>query len=435
MGLGFSALTLILFPAHAVQAEPKTYTLNEALSTAVEHSPVLQKSQASLDEMRWKNTEGASVFLPSLQLTANHFFERKYQLLDVSIGGGPVIEIPQIFPSSSATLAANWLLFDGFGNVNTYRATRDLKNAAQADYEWTEFQLAQDVKLQYARVVSAKKLKEVAEQNLKTLENHQAQVNLMKKGGISTNYDVLRVESQLSEAQADLLQAQDNIIIAQEKLAQILGVSEAVDVASDADLETPNSAPIKPIEYTRDDSKRKDLIALESKVTAADEMDSVSSTFWIPKVGLGAQYNYYNNLSDPLTDYSNYRRSWSAGFFLTWDIFNPRSYALSKEEKYKSIQVQKNLMQAHLQAPVDFAFWKKRYLYNSTLYEAKKVDQSRATETVRLAQAGFKAGIRTTTDVLDAELDLFRARAGIVNAQMNCLEAKVKLELSQGQTL
>ena len=157
--------------------------------------------------------------------------------------------------------------------------------------------------------------------------------------------------------------------------------------------------------------------------------------FWIPKIGLGAQYIFYNNLSDSMSDYDRYRKAWSAGFFLTWDLFNPRAFAQSKEEKFKAIQAEKGLQQANLQAPVDFAFWKKRYLYSATLFQAKQIDLNRATDTVRLAEAGFKAGVRTTTEVLDAELDLFKARAGIVTSQMNCLEAKIKIELSQGAPL
>jgi outer membrane protein TolC len=88
-----------------------------------------------------------------------------------------------------------------------------------------------------------------------------------------------------------------------------------------------------------------------------------------------------------------------------------------------------------IEAPTDFTFWKRRYLYSASLYHAKNADLKRAQETVRLANAGFKAGVRTTTEVLDAELELFRARAGMVNTQMNCLEAKIKLELTTGESL
>ena len=106
-----------------------------------------------------------------------------------------------------------------------------------------------------------------------------------------------------------------------------------------------------------------------------------------------------------------------------------------KQNQYKAIAAEKSLKKAHLDAPTEFSFWKKRYLYSASLYQAKNSDLKRAEETVRLAGAGFKAGVRTTTEVLDAELELFRARAGIVTTQLNCLESKIKLELSTGESL
>jgi outer membrane protein TolC len=48
---------------------------------------------------------------------------------------------------------------------------------------------------------------------------------------------------------------------------------------------------------------------------------------------------------------------------------------------------------------------------------------------------GFKAGTRTTTDVLDAELEEFQASAGLVQAQINSLEALIQLELVTGKRL
>ena len=361
------------------------------------------------------------------------FFEKKYQVLDLTFNGNPT-QIPQIFPTSSATVEAKWLLFDGLNNVSNYRGAQSIKKASESNYAWTHFQLDHDVKLAYLKLVAAKKLEDVAEQNLKTLQNHRDQIKNLRSGGLATNYDILRVESQLSEADADLLQARDNTVINQERLGQVLGLNEPAD-ASDSQLDEPNPDSVKNLSFNRDSNKRLDLDALEEQVNASDFADSANSRYWIPKLGLDAQYIKYNNISDPLTDWDRYRSAWSVGFVMSWDIFNPREFVQSKQETYRAIQLQKSLVQANLQAPVDFAFWKRRYVYSATLYRAKKLDQERATETVRLSQAGFKAGVRTTTDVLDSELDLFRARAGIVNAQMNCIEAKLKLELALGENL
>ena len=443
--LVFSLSTLCLLGSGVLASEPSpdlspasasapiAFSLRDAISSGIQNSPSLLKAEAKRSEGKWKGVEGFSVFLPILTLSGSHFFEKKYQLLDVPFGGR-VQEIPQIFPSSSLTLDAKLLLFDGFQNIALFNAAQNFKDGTDASYQWTLFQAARDISIAYAKVVASKQLEEVGRQNLKTLENHLEQINRLKSGGLATHYDVLRVESQLSEAQADLLQAEDNTLIAQENLGRMMGLPDAVDV-TESNLEVPSSSLVKDIQFNRNANKRQDLAALEKQVEASDALQTSYSRFWVPKIYLGAQISKYNNLTDPLSDWDRYRSSWNVGFLLNWEIFNPRVFAQSRQEWYKSVQTQKTLVEANLQAPLEFAFWKKRYLYSATLYHAKKIDADRATETVRLAQAGFKAGVRTTTEVLDAELELFRARAGIVNTQVNCLEAKEKLELSLGETL
>jgi outer membrane protein TolC len=410
-----------------------SYDYEGALKEASVNSPALQKMEATRDEMKWKGLEGEAAFLPEFSVNGSHYFEKRYQLLTVPFNGN-IVSFPQIFPSSALSLDAKWLIFDGFANVQKYKGAQLMKTAGESDYQWAKFQLEEDVKLAYDRVVAAKQLLSVSDENLKTLQNHLDQVKTLKGGGIATNYDVLRVESELSEAQANFLQAQDNIVIAQERLGQVLGSSEAVDTTT-GDLDLPTPDKVRPLEFRKTKTNRADLEALQERVYASDLQDSATNRYWVPKISIGGDYTMYNNLTDGVTDWKQYQAAWSAGFFLTWDIFNPTLITKSKQENYKAIEMQKQLVQTNLTAPVDFAFWKKRYLYNSTLYVAKKVDLERATETVRLSQAGFKAGVRTTTDVIDAELDLFRARAGVVNSLIDCAEAKSKLELSLGEKL
>lgn len=417
-------IQILPFSAFSMQ----TLTLDQALSTAIESSPTLQKAEAQQNEMHWKKTEGFSNFLPTLSVVGSRDLVERYQT--VQYPTGPIAEI---FPLTQAGLQTKWLLFDGLANVDHYRSASFLSRSADANFDWTRFQLQEDVTLAYQHVVAAKKLADVADENLKTIQNHLDQVNALKTGGVATTYDVLRVEAQLSEAQAERLQAQDNIQIMQEQFGKVIGSQEPADVST-VELEVPHSEPIQGLEYRPQSHQRLDLEALQDQVYAADLNQTAYNRFWVPKVSVMGDYTLYNQ-SGALDDWQQYQTSWTLGLFLTWDIFSPVGYSQAKQESYKAIQNQKALTQANLSAPVDFAFWKKRYLYSSTLYLAKKADLERATETVRLANAGFKAGVRTTTDVIDAELDLFRARAGVVNSQMDCAEAKNKLELSLGEKI
>ncbi|MGZ3697857.1 MAG: TolC family protein, partial [Bdellovibrionota bacterium] len=88
---------------------------------------------------------------------------------------------------------------------------------------------------------------------------------------------------------------------------------------------------------------------------------------------------------------------------------------------------------AHNHLPVDLALWRRRLVYSTALFEARKTDVSKSEESVRLAKEGLHAGTRTTSEVLDAELDLFRSKAGVIRAQLDALEATVNLELALGR--
>lgn len=122
------------------------------------------------------------------------------------------------------------------------------------------------------------------------------------------------------------------------------------------------------------------------------------------------------------------------GASLKWDILDGGlSLAKANEAHEKAEQAKSDFRKAQLQAPYDFDLWKRRLISNISLYQAKLTDVDKAKESVRLATVGFKAGTRTTTDLLDAELDQYRASAGLVQAQLNAWEALINLELVTGK--
>ncbi|MNL23369.1 Outer membrane efflux protein [compost metagenome] len=124
------------------------------------------------------------------------------------------------------------------------------------------------------------------------------------------------------------------------------------------------------------------------------------------------------------------------GLSLTWNIFDGMtSISRSKQSVEQRYQVEKNLYQAELKAKRDFDLWKRKFIYFCAVYESRLSDVTKSQESVRLSREGQRLGSRTNTDVLDAEAELYRARAGVVNAQMGAIEALANLELSTGQPM
>ena len=155
----------------------------------------------------------------------------------------------------------------------------------------------------------------------------------------------------------------------------------------------------------------------------------------MPKVTLAGTYQQYNNRTDDVIG-DGYRSAYSAAVNLNWNIFDAGvSYARDRQAVEQKVQAEKSLILARQKSVNDFEFYRRRYLYYASVYQARVGDVGKSTESVRLAKEGRRVGSRTNTDLLDAEAELFRARAGLVNAQIGAIEALINLEVATGQTL
>lgn len=428
----FIAITITT--AHALPQESTgSLTLPQTLQESEKNSLQIQKAAANLEETEWKHTESLSSYLPSLSASVNYLTDKKYMLLDTNIGGN-ALTIPQVLPTTIYSLKASLPVFDGFASTNRYRGTRALETSARSEYEWTLFTVHRQTILQYYKSLASYVLLNVAEQNLKTLQDHLKDVQAFKKAGVSTNYDVLRVEVQVSEAQTEVLNSQDNVEMTKYKLGEVLGkeieprqLQGELPVISDSVIEKMDTQFLK---------HRKDIIALQQKSESANFMASSANRYWIPRLNVFGEAQYYNNQTTGFDDSDHFRNAYTVGLNLTWNIFDGLgSTARSGQSEQQALQVQKSVEIAQLKARQDFEFWKRKFKYFTVVYKSRLNDIHRSEEAVRLAKEGRKAGVTTSTQLLDAESDLFRSRAGLVNAQIGSIEALINLELASGQTL
>lgn len=410
----------------------ETATVDKIVSEAMTQSLQLQKIEAAFDEAHWKKAETLQGFLPSLTGSVNYLTNKKYMLVDVNLGGSPA-SIAQVIPTTLYSLNASLPLFDGFASTNRYLSASHAQKAAEYELDWARFTTERMTILQFYKAIAAQSLKDVADQNLKSLNDHLKDAQALKKAGVSTNYDVLRVQVQASEAESEILNAQNNLDAATLKLAEILGKDtenrELIGKLPEIGADVVQKAAQLKVE------DRSDIKALREKKSASDFLDDASGVYWIPKIAAFGQYQYYNNINDSFTDEAKFREAYMVGLNLTWNFFDAGSIARSKQSSAQYKQVQKNVQMTELKAKQELDFWKKKLNYFITVYQARRADIDRSTEAVRLAKEGRRAGIRTNTEQLDAEVDLARVRSHQVNAQIGALEALINLELASGQKL
>ena len=421
---------LLLFSAYS---HGESYTLEQALQVATQNSPAIQRAESHRDESYWKKVESYSAFLPTISGSINYLPTYKYLITDIAIPGFPggPVAIPGIVPTTIYGLQAQYNLFDGLASTRRLQSSWLTEKAASEELDWTSFQTSRQVTLQFYRALASKILKEVADSNLKTLEDHLHDVNLLKKSGLGTNYDVLRVEVQVSEATSEVLNTADDIETATGHLGELLGKDSAAE--PQGKLPEP---PADLLDRANIKSQRADLASMQDQMDALNDQRRAAAGHWMPRISLVGQYQYYNNLSDAPADWSNFRDAYEFGLNLTWNLFEGfNSEAKKRELQEQTVQLEKSLTSARLKAQQDVALWKRKYKYFCSVFKARQSDIGKAKEAVRLAKEGRRVGSRTNTDLLDAETDLFRSQAGAVNAQIGVIEALINLELATGQKL
>lgn len=428
-----SSLAAILALVAGTKAQAESVDLRHLISEATTNSPAIEKSKASYDEASWKKVESYQGFLPRLDGGLNYLTDKRYMLVDVNLGGAPV-SIAQVIPTTLYTLTATLPLFDGFASTNRYWAGRSLEQSAQHELDWTRFSTERQVTLQFYRALAAQALKDVAEQNLKTLNDHLKDAQALKKAGIVTNYDVLRVEVQVSEAKSEVLNTSDNFEMARHRLGEILGKD---DETRDLDGKLPviSNQVVSQVKALQLE-KRTDITSMKERVDSLRNLDTAAGRYWSPKIAAYGQYQYYNNINDSFSDKDKFREAYQVGFSLTWNFFDGMgSIAKSQQTAAQAQQLDSSLKMATLKAKQDYEFWKRKLNYFKTVYDARSADIEKSTEAMRLAKEGRRAGTRTSTELLDSELDLFRSRAGLVNAQIGVVESIINLELATGQAI
>ncbi len=431
----FSACFLLLL--FTVHSEAQELTLKAAIEEGLNNSPTIKKAESSLRENTWKKREGWSTFLPTVTSNITYLTDKRYVLTDINFGGGN-ISVPQILPTSSLTLTATYPLFEGGAGLNRLHAGQAFERSAEDELQWARFKLAREILVQYYKVLGAKQLKEVAEQNITALTDHLRDVKLFKKVGAGTNYDVLKVEVQLSEAQTELLNRVDDIEIQKRKLSELLGQENGRETSN---AEVTGTLPVLDekllsAETPSKNAQRLDLQAMKERSEALHSLDSAANKAWIPRLNLYGQYFYYNNLSDSISNREDYRDAHQIGLQLNWAFFDGLvAISRAKQAAEQSYQNDQALRTAQIHSQQDADLWTRKYKYFCLVYKSRVTDVEKATESVRLATQGRRVGTRTNVDLLDTENELYRAKAGVVTAQLGFIDALVNLELATGHEL
>ncbi len=399
------------------QSVPKAVSLNigRTIDLALLNNRTLKQSEWSYEAAKAQVSATAAEKNPTLgyKYSASRGNSMATSDASNSFGHGLSVSVPIYTPSLDAQIESSRFSREGAGAA--YEVAR----------QTAKLTAAQD----YYALIQARNKVDIANQSVKDYEGHLTNVNQQYAVGLVAKSDVLASQTSLSQAQTDLVTAQNNANLAEATLNNVIGLPVSTSIQT-----TDKELGYTPYPITIEQARayallhRYDLV--ESTMTVKEAEQSVLQAKAGSKPSVSASLG--KNWAD-----TNWQgtgsNDWSVGAAVSWNVWDGGS---SKEQTKVAEANLEKAKEANA-AAVDSVMLQVRQAYlnlraaEQTISSTKSAVEE-AQENFRIASLRYQAGVGTNLDVLDAETKLATARNSYVDALYNYNISVATLEQSMG---
>ena len=332
-------------------------------------------------------------------------------------------------------MRTNIELFDGFRRWNDLNARKADEDAAESSEVAQRFNIALDVKREYANILAARESEAAARAQLQQAEAQLRSAVARVKAGAATMSDSLRSVIQVGDARLALITAQNNVRVASASLTRLVATPFLV---------TANPADTSDVRMTDVDSASLEQLALEGPAVQQAEMQvrassaSVKSARSTYMPTLTMSYNYNGNRQDSTYrfGFSDYAYGRTLSFSLNYPVFNN----FSREDQVVRARVAEDNAAAQLR---DARLAARQSIIQQlgglrTAEERIRIQQASvlaAQEDLRVQQQRYAVGASTLLDLLTSQSQLNQARAALIQARQDYRIARAQIEAIIGRDL
>ncbi len=320
----------------------------------------------------------------------------------------------------SVDITATQLLFSGGGVAAGVKGQRLTLDAAVLALKAVINDALVDVRVRFFTVLLNREKIKVQEKNVELLQRQLQDVKNRYEAGTVSNFEVLRAEVALANAQPALITARNDYRLAIEELRQALGYIAASEPNVAKVPEFLGTLEFKPATFelrsalATSREQRPDLLRLAKLTAAAEQGVTARRAGYLPSVSAFGSYDWRKS---PVSSPKSSLDGWTVGLQSSWDIFDGRATAGRVAQARSFLEQTKlALAEAQLNVDVDVRRAISSFQQSTELAESSQKVVQQAEEAVRLANARFSAGTATQLDVLTSQVELTTARLNQLQA-------------------
>ncbi|MEN6375192.1 MAG: TolC family protein [Smithella sp.] len=414
-------VAVVLWPCRGLAGD--ILTLEESIDIALKNSLTIHFAKEGVEAAVARKREAVTGFLPNFNTTYSYTrlneapFNRFSNLpAGVLIPNGTEI-IVGTQNNYYWTLEARQPLFTGGGLVANYQANKIGEDTARIEENAKQQDVVRDVKITYFNILRAQRIKEAADQSVEMLTAHrEIAYNYFKAGMIPKN-DLLHSEVELANGRQNLTKAQNGVELAKARFNTVLKRKIF------APVQIMDILKYQPLERQMDEcmdvalKNRPELKISALKVEQAGKMVRVAQSEYFPTLSLVGNYTRYGD--NPSVSGSDYRdaENWSVMGVASWNFWEwgrtKFRVDASRARENQALDESKELNDL-IVLEIKHAYLNLQEAEKQIAVSEKVIEQ--ADENFRIARERFKENVATSTDVLDAETLLTKAKADYANA-------------------
>ena len=476
-----SAAAFMALSAVSLRAQTDTQsvvTIDSCRAMALANNKQLRMKSQAVRMTEYQRKEAFAAYLPALDFNGGYMYNQKNlsifdsdQLLpikkfDPKTGsyqfevvtnpetGQPVLGPGnQPIPSQMAYLPKDAMTYDihnvffgaitltqpvfmGGKIVAMNRLTHYAEELARALHNAEAENVIYAVDAAYWQVVSLKAKQKLAVSYVNLLDTLSHNVKLMVEQGVATKSDQLTVDVKLNSAQVDLTKVDNGLVLSRMALAQVCGLPvHTVFTLADEDAESVvNSVPVAK-SYNMEEvyASRDDLRALELGVKIFKEKENVARASMMPNLALVGTYSFSNpNMFDGFQ--KKFNGAFSVGAMLTIPIWHwGGNYNKLRAAKAQTVAANLELENARemIDLQVNQASFKAQEAVKT--FQMTETNLAKADENLRCADLGFRDGVMTVDNVMEAQTAWLKAHSENVDARIDVYLCDVYLSKVLGR--
>ena len=350
--------------------------------------------------------------------------------------GRPVPQEVALIPKEAMTYNTHNLFFGALtltqpvymgGKIKALnRITEYSTQMAEMQHQRDAEDIIYNVDVAYWQVVSLDAKERLAESYVSLLDTLSRNVKAMWREGVATRSDTLMVRVKLNQAQVDLSKVKDMLSLSRMALAQLCGlpIDSPLRLVDENRQDILSATTLSPQGYDLQQvyDRRNDMRQLELGAKMAQQQSKIEFASMLPNVALIGAYSFSNpNM------FNGFKRNFDGNFSVGVMVTVPLWHSGGNYYKYKAAQTNETIMQLNIADAKDkIALQVRQASFKAQeavkTYKMTLENLASAKENLRQAQIGFREGVMTIDNVMEAQTAWLKANS-------ECLDAQIEVQL------